>query len=145
MSLVKLICLGKQNGFRFLDGRTANGTVGLASNGELTGTNWELTFQSPGRRVVLECLGNIPGSRFLDGRTGDGTVGLAPRSGGTFTGTYWELKEVPNQFNVVTLRCLGNIPGPRFLDGRTFNGTVGLAPRADDNVFTGTKWRILNI
>jgi hypothetical protein len=74
-----------------LDGRTGDGTVGLAPNtdGGFTGTKWR--FQDFGGYIVtLECLGNIDGPRFLDGRTASGSVGLAPNTGGIFTGTRWK-------------------------------------------------------
>ena len=41
-NVVKFRCLGNIEGPRFLDGRTANGTVGLAANTgpSFTGTRW---------------------------------------------------------------------------------------------------------
>jgi hypothetical protein len=87
-----LRCLGAFDGPRFLDGRTGDGTVGLApsTDGPFTGTHWEVINDGP-NRVVLKCLGTFDGPRFLDGRTGDGTVGLAPSTDGPFTGTHWEI------------------------------------------------------
>jgi hypothetical protein len=43
-NIVALKCLGDIEGPRWLDGRTANGTVGLASTTEppFTGTKWEV-------------------------------------------------------------------------------------------------------
>ncbi len=87
-----LKCLGSIEGSRFLDGRTGDGTVGLApsTDSPFTGTHWEVIDDGL-NRVVLKCLGNIEEPRFLDGRTGDGTVGLAPSTDGPFTGTHWEV------------------------------------------------------
>jgi len=89
--IVALKCLGDIEGPRWLDGRTGDGTVGLAPQlgGGYTGTKWRVT--EVGNNVIaLECLGHIEGSRWLDGRTGDGTVGLAPQTSG-YTGTRWEV------------------------------------------------------
>ena len=62
-------------GPRYLDGRTANGTVGLAPNlsPKFPGTKWRVVRAGEGV-VALKCLGDIEGSRWLDGRTADGTV-----------------------------------------------------------------------
>ena len=71
--IVAFRCLGDQDGPRFLDGRTADGTVGLGPSidGGFTGTRWKLTALTSGdpQQVTLECLGDQDGSRFLDGRT----------------------------------------------------------------------------
>jgi hypothetical protein len=140
--LVALQCLGDLPGSRFLDGRTGDGTVGLAPTtaAPFSGTLWEMSDRGGG--VILKCLGNVEGARFLDGRTADGTVGLAKTTDPPFTGTRWE--RVDLEPDVIALRCLGEIEGPehrRFLDGRTADGTVGLAPSADPP-FSGTRWRI---
>ena len=84
-------CLGSIVGARFLDGRTADGTVGLALDSDSlihSGTYWDVQAFSEGTYTV-RCLGNTDGNRFLDGRTSDGTVGLAPAPGGQFTGAIW--------------------------------------------------------
>jgi hypothetical protein len=150
MSTVKLMCMGDIGPRQYLDGRTANGTVGLVTRDALesvTGTNWELIFLD-NSTVTLKCLGDIDGSRYLEGRPGDGTVGLAPgirsKNDPRFTGTLWTINRLNNI--VATFECLGegNVDDPRYLDGRTANGTIGLAPKtnADDPVFTGTAWYI---
>ena len=89
---VSLRCLGNIPGPRYLDGRTANGTVGLAPNlsPQFTGTRWRVVRAGDGV-VVLKCLGDIEGPRWLDGRTADGTVGLASTTEPPFTGTKWEV------------------------------------------------------
>jgi hypothetical protein len=143
---VALRCLGNIPGPRYLDGRTANGTVGLAPNlsPEFSGTRWRVVRVGDGV-VELKCLGNIEGPRWLDGRTADGTVGLAPKTNGPFTGTRWQVLQVGyNNPNIVALRCLGDIEGPRWLDGRTAHGTVGVAPTTEPP-FTGTKWEVVPI
>ena len=94
---VSLRCLGNIPGsLRYLDGRTANGTVGLAPNltPKFTGTKWRVVRAGEGV-IALKCLGDIEGSRWLDGRTADGTVGLAPRTEPPFTGTKWEVRLYP--------------------------------------------------
>ncbi|MCL6753327.1 hypothetical protein KBT16_21090 [Nostoc sp. CCCryo 231-06] len=141
-TVVKLKCLGDIDSPRFLDGRTGDGTVGLApSTDGFSGTRWELSVVNDA--ITFKCLGDVDGPRFLDGRTGDGTVGLAPTAdanpGGTLSGTRWGLSTV--SADAVTIKCFGDVDNPKFLDGRTGDGTVGLAPTADG--FSGTKWEII--
>lgn len=89
---VSLRCLGNISGPRHLDGRTANGSVGLVPNlsPEFTETKWRVVRAGEGV-VALKCLGDIDGPRWLDGRTADGTVGVAATTEPPFTGTTWEL------------------------------------------------------
>jgi hypothetical protein len=143
---VSLRCLGNIPGPRYLDGRTANGTVGLAPNTgrEFTGTRWRVVRAGDGV-VELKCLGDIEGPRWLDGRTADGTVGLAPNTNRPFTGTRWQVLQVDhNNPNIVALRCLGDIEGPRWLNGKTADATVDVAPTIEPP-FTGTKWEVVPI
>ena len=138
---VALKCLGNVNGPRWLDGRTGNGTVGLAPKmgvKQFSGTQWLVARRGEGI-VSLKCLGLTEGSRWLDGRTVGGTVGLAPKTDPPYSGTAWQVIDGEN--NTVMLKCLGKVEGPRWLDGRTGNGTVGLAPNTDQS-FTGTKWEV---
>jgi hypothetical protein len=76
----------------FLDGRTQDGSVGLAPNASKTfsGTRW-LAHDLGGGEVALECLGTFKNANFvfLDGRPGNGTVGLAPTTKPPFSGTRW--------------------------------------------------------
>jgi len=142
-SVVALRCLGDVEGARWLDGRTANGTAGLAPRAEppFSGTRWEVV--DAGRDAVsLRCLGDIEGARWLDGRTGDGSVGLAPNNQPPFTGTRWEVIDAGRE--AVFLRCLGDREGNRWLDGRTANGTVGLAP-TNQPPFSGTRWEVVRV
>ena len=94
---VILQCLGDVHNPNhvFLDGRTGDGTVGLApsTNAPFSGTVWEQQEISPGV-FTLKCLGQIhnPDHVFLDGRTGDGTVGLAPSTDAPFSGTRWRIQ-----------------------------------------------------
>ena len=67
-------CLGDIEGPRWLDGRTADGTTGLAPNTyePFTGTRWQVVQiddYNP-NIVALKCLGDIKGPRWLDGRNG---------------------------------------------------------------------------
>ena len=88
-------CLGAsipRDGAAYLDGRTGDGSVGLASNTNppYTGTHWQLNQDSDGFFTIV-CQGNVPGNRYLDGRTHDGSVGLAPNTDPPFTGTRWAI------------------------------------------------------
>jgi hypothetical protein len=139
--LVTLECLGDTPGLRFLDGHTADGTVGLAPSpaAPFTGASWRLADQGGGA-FTLASQGDVAGSRFLDGRTADGTVGLAPNGAPPFTGARWRAHVVPPT-QVLTLECLGDVAGPPFLDGRTADATVGLAP-GTGSPFSGTRWAL---
>ena len=141
---VLLRCLGTASGSaRFLDGRTGNGTVGLAPEAttRFSGTKWNVRKAGDGI-VALQCVGTGNGPKWLDGRTADGTVGLAPSIENPFTGTRWEVVSVDdNNPDIVALKCLATIEGARWLDGRTGDGSVGLAPTTDAP-FTGTKWEV---
>ncbi|GEM_PF-1088128 len=134
-----IYCLGHIEGPRWLDGRTHDGTVGLAPSivGGYTGTRWEINEIEPGVYTIYS-LGHIEGPRWLDGRTHEGTVGLAPTTTGGYTGTRWKITEI--EPNVYTIYCLGHIEGPRWLDGRTHDGSAGLAPTTTGG-YTGTRWR----
>ena len=119
---------------KFLDGRTQNGTVGLAphTNPPFTGTRWEVVRRNPGTYPPtwwLRCLGDIPGPQWLDGRTNKGTVGLAPNRSAPYTGTRWQASRSATAPDLIELKCLGDLSGPRELTGypyRGAEGTVGL-------------------
>src|SRR5713226_9501111 len=70
--------LGNTPGSRWLDGRTAAGTVGLAPRfGEpFSGTVWEPHRLGP-RVFSLRNLGDIEGARWLTCRTDNGAVTLS--------------------------------------------------------------------
>ena len=138
---VSLISLGAVPGARYLDGRTADGTVGLAPSAEapFTGARWQVSDGGDGS-YTLKSLCKIDGPRFLDGKTADGSVGLAAAPGPPFTGTHWEIMKLGSGVSF-SVRCLAPIEGARFLDGRTGAGTAGLAPSVCPP-FTGTHWGI---
>jgi hypothetical protein len=149
--IITLKCLGDKPGPRYLDGRTHNGTVGLAphTNPPYTGTKWRVNYVSDYfNYIALHCEGTGPGdARWLDGRTQDRTVGLAPNTNPPYTGTKWHLttniRNQPNpDFAGYFLYCEGTGPGDaRYLDGRTDAGDVVLSPTTN-NPFTGTRWWI---
>ena len=112
--IVSLECLGSVPGPRFLDGRTHDGSVGLAAvtAPPFTGTRWEMTTLAGGI-VMLKSLGLIEGpNRFLDGRAQDGSAGLAPFITPPFSGTRWEPHELA--IDEITLKCLGEVQGRSF-------------------------------
>jgi hypothetical protein len=140
---VSFRCLGNINGPRFLDGHTADGSVGLAPSlaKHFSGTRWHV-FSGGGGSIALKCMGSVEGNRWLDGRTQDGSVGLAPSTNRPFTGTRWQVVPLDaNNQDIVGVKCLGEIPGPMWLDGRTGNGTVGLT-RTTEPPSTGTRWEV---
>lgn len=150
---LSLQCIGMVIGSdpgRILDGRTANGTVGLATGNvePFTGARW-LARPDPSApnnpsQIVLECLGHIAGPRFLDGRTQDGSVGLAPNTDPPFTGTRWQVIDAGS--DQVNLRCLGTSTqgkNVRFLHGNIGQGTLSLVAQAGD-VSSATRWQVLD-
>ena len=133
---VSLRCLGSPTG-GFLDGRTGDGSVGLAPsvNPPFSGTKWHVF--SGGGRISLKCMGTIEGNRFLVGRTKEGSVGLAPSFNSA--STRWKVVPVdPNNPDIVTLSCLGDIPD-LLLAGHPENGTVGLSRNRND---VNTRWEV---
>jgi hypothetical protein len=76
-----------------LDGRTRDGTVGLApkTGGGFTGTEWKVHDCGKGK-IQLECLGDVEGPRWLNGVTGDATVQLTDDN--KLSGTFWKVKKV---------------------------------------------------
>jgi len=152
---ISLECQSTEPGPKFLDGRTADGTVGLApnTNPPFTGTRWEAVkvlgtqnhfwffcrseWPRPAGAPYYE-----PGNRRLDGRTQNSTVGLAPSRSAPYTGTKWEV--INYGAGLIVLGCLGNIPGPRFLFGRPSNSEdrrVGLI-NLTDGIGLGSHWKV---
>ena len=85
-----LMCLGPVKGPRWLEGRSGDGTVGLAAdtNGGHSGTHWMLVDLGEGA-YGLVCPGYGVRACVLEGISGDGTVGLAPNIRGGDPGTHW--------------------------------------------------------
>jgi hypothetical protein len=137
--VVILACLSHKEGNRYLDGRTGDGTVGLApkTGGDFTGTKWKVVKLEKGE-LGLECQGDIDGNRWLDGRTGDGTVALAPKTGGDFTGTRWKMHDRGD--GRIQLECRGEAEGPRWLEGVRGDTMVRLAR---DKERPGAYWMVM--
>ncbi len=154
MALAPLIARSGGGGTapKYLDGRTADGSVGTATNtwDPFTGTHWTAREVSPG--IVTLKMSLFPSDRLLDGRTANGSVGLAEAADNAHSGVFWEpiitdhvkprRGEFGDDFDVWILRCLGVINGNRFLDFRSQDGSVGLAPFID-GPFTGTRWTLI--
>jgi hypothetical protein len=139
--LVILECLSEKEGNRYLDGRTGDGTVGLAPkiSGKFTGTKWKVVKLEKGD-LGFECQGDVEGNRWLDGRTGDGTAGLAPMTGDDFTGTKWKVHD--RGHGKVQLECLGDVEGPRWLEGIRGDAAVKLTRDKDRS---GTHWKVIKV
>lgn len=95
-SNVILECLGHIDGPRFLDGRTIDGTVGLApSTGEpFSGTRWEVSDTDQLGVVTLRCLGESTlgkNVRFLSADSLGGTLSLVDGDGGSGSSTRWSV------------------------------------------------------
>jgi hypothetical protein len=119
--VVTLQCLADTSHTWFLDGRTADGTVGLIASDGYTGTRWRLHDRAGlgDGMFVLECLGDIPGPKFLDGRTADGTVGLIASDG--YTGTRWRRAEAQ--------RAVLSTHNEWYLSWRSMAGDAYLTPQ----------------
>jgi hypothetical protein len=118
-----------------LDGRTVDGSVGLALTTAypFTGTLWILINQ--GDYFSLECLGNVkvPSHRFLSADPRTGVVSLVADLSGA--NSHWKLsgnKNTGYNFEIVT---------HNYLDGVTANNAVKLSP-ATSWPYTGTWWRV---
>ena len=99
----------------WLDGRTADGTVGLAPNfaPPYTGASWRLV-PLEGRGFTMQTLGTIPGPTFLDGRTAGGTVALIPVVDAAHSGAVWRIQRhsyhsVPYALDLLTGRVKGSV------------------------------------
>jgi hypothetical protein len=143
--MISLFCMGNIPGPAWLDGRTADGSVGLAPNlsPPFTGAGW-FVMSGFNNELFLACLGSISGPRWIDGLTASGGVRLAPGAGYEFnapspasSGARW--KVIDRGDGSIALECQGQIAGPRLLDGRTADGTVGLASNSG---LSGTSWRV---
>lgn len=127
---------------RWLDGRTGDGTVGLAGStgGDYTGTKWKVHVVGNGddRIIRLETLGKVDGLRWLEVKT-DGTVGLADSTGDRIT--QWKVHIVGNgDDRIIHLEALGATDSRIWLEANT-DETVGLANSREGNL-TGTQWRV---
>jgi hypothetical protein len=148
-NVISLECQGhiRRPGQRFfLDGRTGNGTVALASttDGSFKGTRWKVhVIDSRNGIIALENQGQLYGSKFLHGNTGDGSVGLAPNTSGLFPGTKWKVRVINSRGKVIVLENQVNISSLKLLNGFTVDGTVDLSSTTDGG-FTGTQWKIIN-
>jgi outer membrane protein assembly factor BamB len=131
--------LGTIPGSRWLDGRTASGTVGLAPRfGEpFSGTVWE-PHEVGHRLFSLRNLGDIEGARWLTCRADTGTITLSQTATVPPPATtVWRAEDLDN--GVIGLVCGG--AGTLWLDGRTQTGGIGLAP-SNTPPFTGARWRL---
>ena len=88
-------------GNRWLDGRTQEGSVGLAPSrsAPYTGTKWEVIpwgVRDGVETVAIKCLGTLSGSgRFLIGRVHNGTVGLTRYGSDSWPAALWKVRILP--------------------------------------------------
>lgn len=105
----------------WLDGRTADGTVGLAPNfaPPFTGASWRLV-PVEGRGFTMQTLGTIPGPTFLDGRTVGGTVALILSVDAAHSGAVWRIQRHSYHNMLYALDLLtGQIKGSIEIGGST--------------------------
>jgi hypothetical protein len=130
--------LGDYPGPQWLDGRMADGTVGLAPNaGEGYPGTWWMVYDGGDGAIMLECQADLPGPRWLDGHSAEGAVGLAPATGADHPGTRWMAHDCGDGY--IALECLDPLAGPKWLAIRTEDGTPGLAPEIGESC-AGTWW-----
>jgi hypothetical protein len=118
---------GAAFGIRYLDGRTLDGTVGLAGDTlpPFSGTLWRVEEISPGL-VRLACQGGIQRREHvhLDGNTFNGAVRLAPQDNPP-SGTLWMTTLIGQPtLRVVTTREFGAAQLELTGSGFTPNDTV---------------------
>ena len=131
--------LGTIAGSRWLNGRTADGTVDLAPRfGEpFSGTVWEPQSVGP-LMFRLRNLGDIAGAQWLTCRTDNGSVTLSTSSSvPPPVTTVWRVDDLGG--GIIALACGG--AANAWLDGRTQTAGVGLAP-SNSAPFTGARWRL---
>jgi hypothetical protein len=150
-SVVSFQCLGNEYypDHVWLDGRTRDGSVGLAPNThDFSGTIWKARTAIDGSGIfTFECLGTNPNPKyvFLYGGATDGSVTLVP---GTFfksPAVQWKVVETYSEAEGYrcNLRCMGTSdPSFLYLDGKTKDGSVHLAPNTDPP-YSGTFWKLL--
>jgi hypothetical protein len=107
--VVLLRCLSQPDGPRWLDGRTLDGTVGLApvTTGIYTGTRWQISCEIS-NAVALRCLGIRDGPRWLCGKPATNRLKLVYNDGLYDTETMWQVVRVAS----------GGQPPPAARDGR---------------------------
>lgn len=141
-SIITLKCLGDDPGPTFLDGRTADGSVGLAPDTHAppySGTAWAVHPSNVADAVLLKCLGELEGPRYLSVDTGlrvnlqdeaHATAWINTVSGG---GVVLHLPRLPEANAAAPARI--------YLNGETGTGTVNLAPSTSPP-YTGTLWQV---
>ena len=103
-SIYRLICLGKKNGERFLNGVTTEKRLTLVPNhedigeDELSGTKWEAYLVPDELHTFRFKCRSLKGEPFfLDGRTSDSTVGLLEQVDVARSGTRWKVEKVSQE------------------------------------------------
>ncbi len=129
-SLIVVLQAYSEGSYQYLDGRTVDGTVGLAPSTEgFSGTKWELTYlttESQKCLVTFKCLGDIDGPRYLAAKTTNRTVGLATQTDENFT-TTWRIKKESNDVSILLERCTEphkDTPFLGYLNASSKDGTV---------------------
>lgn len=136
-AVITLQCQSPIPGPAFLDGTTAEATVGLAprTDGIYTGTHWQVTTAAEGF-VTLACAGTTQGPRYLQARGTDQPLGLAPDTEPPFIRTRWWVRSVGD--DLVTLHSQDGA----LLSGLTDPAIRSVTVSTTDPAPGGTRWRV---
>jgi hypothetical protein len=149
-SVVIIRCLGDRPGVRWLDGRTADRTVGLApvvGVEPFSGTKWRvLRLEGLNNVYSFICLGEFqnPHGLFLCVETAGQSHPIflkdTTEPGLDFQERAWQLREIQDEGHY--LSCyINSYAGVGNLDGRTLDGSVGITNANP----SGTHWAIVQI
>jgi hypothetical protein len=140
---VSLRCLGPNLPMRFLEGRNADGSVGLVNRLNVkkdSGTRWRVVRRGE-RLVALKCLGVANAPRWLEGRPSASAVGLTTTAKQPPDSSTWRTVQADSENeDIVALECIVAKNSSRWLEARASNGTVGLA--AGVNAPPGGRWEV---
>jgi hypothetical protein len=140
-----LVARRANNTQKYLDGRTADLSVGIApiTLNPFGGTHWTAQELTQGI-ITLKLTLFQGGDRFLKGRPDTAKVELDSIADQVEFPCFWEpiIVDHQNDFDVWILRSMSIFDGPRFLDYRSADDSVGMAPFID-GVFGGTRWTLV--
>ena len=142
-NIVSLRCLDPKLSSGYLEGRKADGSIGLVSRPNATkdsGTRWQVVRRGE-QLIALKCLAAAGIPRWLEGKPKTGAVGLTAPTKYPPDASAWRIVRMDsNDENIVALESFVAKTGARWLEGRAPNGSVGLASGADAT--PGGRWEV---